>query len=119
MVSIIGTGLYSLTNSIPLEIFPTIEPNRFSAHVILRGATPEDSELSVATRIEEAISDLEGIEEYVSYSFEGGASVDIEVEDGYDPREILDDVKSRVDAINTFPSDIERPIVALAVWKRD
>lgn len=119
MFSIIIAGLYSLTNSIPLEVFPSVEPNRIRVSVTLRGATPEDAELSVATRIEEAINDLEGIEEYVSYSSEGGATVELEVEDGYDPREILDDVKNRVDAINTFPADIERPIISLAVWKRD
>lgn len=119
MCSIVIAGLYSLFNSIPLEVFPTIEPNRISVNVTLRGATPEDAELSVATRIEEAINDLEGIEEYVSYSFEGGATVELEVEDDYDPREILDDVKNRVDAINTFPGDIERPLISLAIWKRD
>ncbi|VUD59607.1 Multidrug resistance protein MdtF [Thalassocella blandensis] len=119
MCSIIFAGLYSLFNAIPLEVFPTVEPNRISVNVTLRGATPEDAELSVATRIEEAINDLEGVEEYVSYSFEGGATVELEVEDGYDPRELLDDVKNRVDAINTFPGDIERPLISLAVWKRD
>lgn len=119
MAGIILAGVYSLAKLIPLEVFPTIEPDRISVSVSLRGATPEDSELSVATRIEEAINDLEGVKEYTSYSGEGGAEVQLEVEDGYDPREVLDDVKNRVDAINTFPSDIERPIISLAVWKPD
>lgn len=119
MFCIIFSGLFALKNSIPLEIFPTIEPSRINVQVSLRGSTPEESELSIATRIEEAITDLEGIEEYISYSYEGGASVNLEVEDGYDAREILDDVKNRVDAINTFPSGAERPIISLSVWKRD
>ena len=36
-----------------------------------------------------------------------------------DPRELLADIKSRVDAINTFPGDAEKPIVALAERKRE
>lgn len=119
MLCIIIAGLFSLTSSIPLEVFPTVEPNTISIQVSLRGATPEDAELSVANRIEEAINDLEGIEEYSSSSFEGGASVTIKVDDSYNPKEILSEVKNRVDAINTFPTDAERPIVSLAVRKRD
>ncbi len=119
MFTIAIAGLYSLANRIPLEIFPSIEPNRINVRVSLRGATPEDAELSVSSRVEEAINDLEGVEEYISYSYEGGSTVDIEVADGYNARDILDEVKNRVDAINTFPSDIERPLISLSVWKRD
>lgn len=119
MLCIIVSGFYALSYAIPLEVFPTVEPDRINVQVSLRGATPEDAELSLATRIEEAINDLEGIEEYISYSYEGGVSVDLDVESGYDPRDLLDDIKNRVDAINTFPSDAERPIISLAVWKRD
>jgi multidrug efflux pump subunit AcrB len=42
-------------------------------------------------------------------------TVNIEVDSDYDAREMLDDIKGRVDAINTFPGDIEKPIISLAV----
>jgi len=119
MVCIIFSGLFSLSGNIPLEIFPTIDPSRVNVRVSLRGSTPEDAELSVAIRVEEAINDLEGIEEYSSRAFEGGAVVSIDIDDAYDPRELLDDIKNRVDAINTFPADAERPVISLAVRKRD
>ncbi len=119
MLSIVMAGLFSLFNHIPLEFFPTFESDRIQVNVTLRGATPEDAELALATRIEEAIQDLEGIEEYTSNSYEGGSQVSIEVAKGYDPRDVLDEVKSRVDAINTFPGDAERPIISLAQWKQD
>ena len=45
--------------------------------------------------------------------------MNIELDNGYDPRELLADIKSRVDAINTFPVDAEKPIVALAERKRE
>ncbi|MDO6420920.1 efflux RND transporter permease subunit [Saccharophagus degradans] len=119
LLAVVLAGLFSLTSRIPLEIFPTVESNVVQVNITLRGATPEDAELAIATRIEEAVQDLEGIEEIVSRSTEGGASIAIEVESSYDPRILLDEVKNRVDSINTLPSDAERPIISLAVRKRD
>lgn len=119
MISIVVAGLYSLFNRIPLEFFPTFESDVVNVSVTLRGSTPEDAELALATRIEEAIQDLEGIKEYTSRSSEGGTQVSIEVEKGYQAREVLDEIKMRVDAINTFPADAERPIISLAQWNPD
>ncbi len=119
MFTILITGLFSLFNRIPFEVFPSFATDRISVSVSLRGATPEDTEQGIAIRIEEAVQDLEGVERITSRSTEGSASVNIEVENGYDPREMLADIKSRVDAINTFPADAEKPVVALAERKRE
>eukprot|EP01093_Parvamoeba_rugata_P015921 TRINITY_DN570_c0_g2_i2.p1 TRINITY_DN570_c0_g2~~TRINITY_DN570_c0_g2_i2.p1 ORF type:complete len:1028 (-),score=294.38 TRINITY_DN570_c0_g2_i2:1449-4532(-) len=117
LISIVFAGLFSLTTQIPLEVFPSFETDRISVSVSLRGSTPEDVEQGVTIRIEESVQDLEGIKQISSRSSEGSASVSIEVESGYDPRELLADIKSRVDAINTFPVDAEKPVVALALRK--
>ncbi|KPV94410.1 Cobalt-zinc-cadmium resistance protein CzcA [Pseudoalteromonas sp. P1-9] len=119
MISILIGGLFSLTTQLPLEVFPSFETDRISVSMSLRGATPEDVEQGITIRIEEAVQDLEGIKEIRSRSSEGSASVTIEVDSGYDPRDMLADIKSRVDAINTFPSDAEKPVVSLAQRKRD
>ncbi len=115
MAAIIIGGLLSLNNGVRLEVFPDFTADTISVSVPLRGATPEDIELGVAVRIEEAIQDLEGIDRIVSRSVEGSTTVNIEIDSDYDPREMLDDVKSRVDSINTFPGDVEKPIISLAV----
>ena len=114
LVTLLLSGLFSLSSKIPLEVFPSFETDMISVNVSLRGSTPEDVEQGVTIRIEEAVQDLEGIKQIFSRSSEGSGSVTIEVESGYDPRELLADIKSRVDAINTFPADAEKPIVALA-----
>lgn len=119
MISIVFAGLFSLFNRIPLEVFPSVELNSISVNMSLRGASPEDAEKGLATRIEEAINDLEGIDEYRSVSVEGGSSIIIDVNNGYDAREILDDVKNRIDAISTFPTEAERPIISLATFERN
>jgi len=119
LITILIAGLFSLSNRIPLEVFPSFATDRINVTVSLRGATPEDVEKSISIRIEEAIQDLEGIKQIASRSQEGSSAVDIEVESGYDPREMLADIKSRVDEINTFPADAEKPVVSLATRKRD
>lgn len=119
MFTILIAGLFNLFNQIPFEVFPSIESDRITVSVTLRGATPEDTEQGIAIRVEEAVQDLEGIKKITSRSSEGSASVSIEVDKGYDPRDMLNDIKSRVDAINTFPADAEKPVIALAQRKRE
>ncbi|ARD23524.1 efflux RND transporter permease subunit [Shewanella japonica] len=119
MLMLLVLGLGSLSTRIPLEVFPTVESERVSVSISLRGATPEDVEKGVTIRVEEAVQDLEGIEKITSSSSESSSQVTIEVESGYDPREMLADIKSRVDAINTFPADAEKPVIALAQRKRE
>ncbi|MYM65088.1 efflux RND transporter permease subunit [Pseudomaricurvus sp. HS19] len=119
MMLILFLGLSSLKLNIPLEVFPTFGEDTISVSVSLRGSTPEEAEQSVTIRIEEAIQDLEGIKKISSRSAEGSSSVTVEVETGYDARELLNDIKSRVDAINTFPAEAEKPITSLAVRTRE
>ena len=110
MVSILGLGITTLT-SINREVFPEFEMDIISVSVPYRGAAPEEVEDAVVVRIEEAIEGLEGVKRLTSTASEGAGSVLIEVDTGFDTREILDDVKARVDAISTFPLETEKPII--------
>jgi len=119
MVLIVGLGLYSAKFRLPLEVFPEFELDMVNVSIALPGASPEESEESLAIRIEEAISDIEGIEQITSISQEGAARVSAEINSRYDTRDVMSDIKSRIDAINTFPSDAERPVVSLSQFKRE
>ena len=119
MVTLLVVGLLSISKRIPLEVFPTLDPQQVNVAIALRGATPEDMEQSVAILVEEAIQDLEGVEQITSHSAEGTATIGIEVDSGYDPRELLADIKSHVDAINTFPAEAEKPVINLVTRRRE
>ncbi len=119
MAVIVLVGLYSLTLRTPLEVFPEFELDIVNIKIPFRGATPTDVEEGVVLRVEEAVYDLQGIKELRTEAAEGFASITIEVEKGGSPRNLLDDVKNRVDAISTFPAETERPIYSVATRRRE
>ena len=102
--------------SITKEFQPRIETNYVTVNVPYRGGTPRDVEQGVLIKIEEAIQDIEGIRDMVSTGREGSGSVRIEVEPEYDVLEVLDEIKTRVDSISTFPAETERPIYERTTW---
>jgi multidrug efflux pump subunit AcrB len=114
MVGILIAGAIALRTGIPTEVFPQFELDIVTVSVPYRGATPAEVEESVVIRVEESIQDLQGIKKIISTSSEGRGSVRVEVDKGYDSRELLDDIKNRVDAINTFPVETEKPVFSLA-----
>jgi multidrug efflux pump subunit AcrB len=118
MFGILIAGLVSATRSVPVETFPTFETDRITVSTQFRGATPETVEDGITLRVEEAIADVEGIEELTSRSSEGNSTVTAEVNDSYDKRDVLDDIKVRVDALNTLPTDAEKPVVSLNTRNR-
>ena len=118
MITIIVLGVGSLMTRLPVEIFPRAEPLMISVMVPYRGSTPKEVEKGVSILVEESLEGLEGIERVQSQSMENMASISIEVNEAYDPREVLDDVKNRIDAINNFPPEIERPVISLLQFTR-
>jgi multidrug efflux pump subunit AcrB len=119
MLIIVVAGLYSLSNKIPVDLFPEFEINTVQVSTVLPGASPQEVEEGLTIKIEEAIQDIAGIREMTSRSNEGRSTVTVEVEDGFDVREMLDEMKSRVDAINNFPVEAERPLVTMPQRVRD
>ena len=95
------------------EIFPEISSNYITVQTPYPNATPEEVEKGVCLPIEEAIQDLDGIERLTSTSSEGMGTVVVEVSTGKDTRKVLNDVKSRVDAIQNFAESVEKPILSL------
>ncbi|AOE49134.1 efflux RND transporter permease subunit [Kangiella sediminilitoris] len=119
MIVILIAGAFTMWQRVTVERFPSIEYDYINVVVPFRGATPEEVEQTVSTRIEEAVYDLEGIKELSSTSSEGAGRVSIEVDEGYNVKDVLDQVKSRVDALNTLPLEAEKPIISQSIRRRE
>ena len=119
MISIICSGFYALTNKIPLETFPAFERDVVNIAVSYSGATPIEVEQGVTLRVEDALSELAGVERIYSTSDEGRSLVRAEIRSSYDATVVLNEIKSQVDRISSFPEDIEKPVIARQVQERD
>jgi len=115
-VLLVGGGLALLT--IQQEQFPDINTQMVNVTVPYLGAAPEESESGVCIRIEEAIDGIEGVEKIRSTAAEGACSVMVELAMDADSNQTLNEIKSRVDGINTFPTETEKPIVSKLVMTR-
>ncbi|MBN2694414.1 efflux RND transporter permease subunit [bacterium] len=110
MLMIIFAGFISI-KSANQEIFPEIPLDTITIQVVYRGATPEDIEESIVSKIEEAVSDVVGIEQITSTSSEGVGVVVAQLELGADVSVVKDRIETQVNRILTFPTDAERPII--------
>ncbi|MDT3306244.1 efflux RND transporter permease subunit [Shewanella vaxholmensis] len=108
MWALLVGGLFS-TVLINKEVFPSFELNLLNISVAYPGAAPQEIEEGINIKIEEAIQDINGIKKVTSVASEGVGSITVEVEDGYEVQTVLDEAKLRLDAISTFPVNIEKP----------
>jgi multidrug efflux pump subunit AcrB len=117
MVLILGGGLFMIPR-VRLEVFPEFSADRINISVVYRGAAPQEVEEAINVRIEEAVQGLEGIKRVTSTASENRGTVSVEALNGTDIRKLLDDVKARVDAIDTFPEETDKPIITEVVPRR-
>ena len=100
------------------ESFPEFSIDKIVITVPYPGADPEEVEEGINQKIEDALESIEGIDQYTTKSKEGVATVIVDVKDGYDTSEVLDTVRSHVNAISTLPVDAEKPIIREIVKKQ-
>jgi multidrug efflux pump subunit AcrB len=110
MFFIIVAGLISAF-TIRKQTTPEFELNWIQVQVPYLGAAPQEVEEGVVIKVEEAVQDIKGIKEIRSRSREGNGSITIEVSQDVDINEVLTEVKTRVDAISTFPGLTEKPVI--------
>jgi multidrug efflux pump subunit AcrB len=110
MVGIFVAGFIGF-GSMEREMDPQVRFPGLQIEVNWPGAAPQEVEEQIVARIEEAVSDLDNIEWVRSTSAEGYGGVYILAEQQVDFTQFMNDVKIRVDAISSFPRDIEPPRV--------
>jgi multidrug efflux pump subunit AcrB len=102
-----------ITSAITLkqEVFPLIDLDVIEVRVVYQGAAPDEIEESIVQRVEEQIEGIEGIQRITSYAAEGVGVVRAELARGVSAPRKLDEIRSAVDRITTFPDESERPEV--------
>jgi multidrug efflux pump subunit AcrB len=101
------------------EVFPEVDLNLITVEVALPAATPTEVEQGIVLAVEEAVQGLDGVKEVRSTALEGRGIVSVELFTFADGDEVLNDVKSAVDRITSFPQNAEQPIVKLATNRQE
>ncbi|MDG1438772.1 MAG: efflux RND transporter permease subunit, partial [Emcibacteraceae bacterium] len=118
MLVIFGLGIIGYIN-VGKTAMPSAAMDIINVSVPYLGAGPKEVEDRIVIRLEEAVFDIRGIKRLTGRASEGVGSITIEINEGEDVESLLNQVKARVDAINTFPSLSERPIVSRSFVQMD
>ena len=108
MFAILAAGLVALTG-LERESWPTVPFNTIEVSVAYPGATPEEVEESIVVKIEEQVNSLDDVKRIKSVAAPGMASVRVELKAGTDMGRMLDEIKTAVGRIQSFPAVAERP----------
>ena len=111
MLVLVAGGLLMIPR-IKQEVFPEFELDLVVIQVPYPGASPEEVEQGVILPIEEAVRGVDGIKEVRSTAQEGVGVVTVELLLGANGDRVLADVKSAIDRVTSFPTDVEEPVVA-------
>ncbi|ARU57420.1 RND superfamily NFE family efflux transporter inner membrane pump subunit [Oleiphilus messinensis] len=110
MFTIVVLGLLALPDT-RKELLPNVSLERISIAIAYPGATAEEVERAICTRIENNIYDLEGLLDLTALATEGLCSVTVDVAEGFETDNLLEEIKSRIESLNTLPDGSERALI--------
>ncbi|HEY3144917.1 MAG TPA: efflux RND transporter permease subunit, partial [Dongiaceae bacterium] len=105
--------------NLPKELWPDIQLPFIYVMMTLEGVSPDDAERLLARPMEQKMRTIEGLKEFRSMTYQGGASVVLEFQAGYDIDKALADVRQQVDlAKPDLPDDADEPLVQEVAFSR-
>ena len=83
------------------------------------GAAPQEVEEGITIKIEEALETVQGLDRVITYSNRNYSSGYFRIDESYDPQIVLEEVKSQIDSISSFPDGMERPKVERIKYRQE
>lgn len=108
MFSIFVLGILTIPST-RMELIPNVSLERIGIQTLLPGATVETVEATICKPIEQRIYDIPGTLDLTSTAYEGMCSITLDVADGFVTKNVLDDVKNRIQSANILPLDAGIP----------
>ncbi len=107
MIFILVGGYFTIS-TINKQMFPQLNINWISYTAPYPGAAPQEVEEGITIKVEEALETVQGLKRVITYSNRGFSNGWFEVDLDYDPQVVLEEVKSAIDSISSFPDGMER-----------
>ncbi|MBD3179809.1 MAG: AcrB/AcrD/AcrF family protein, partial [Candidatus Latescibacteria bacterium] len=114
IVAILLFGYVGFT-SLNTTFFPPQPSRTIMINASYPGASPEEMEEGIVTKIEDNLKGISGIERTTSVSSENYCSIRIRVLTDYDTNIVLQDVKDAVNQISSFPVGMDR----ISIYRRE
>jgi multidrug efflux pump subunit AcrB len=111
MLVLLAMGVFSLSR-LRRDTFPDFAPSEVQITAAYRGASAEEIEEVICTRLEDALDGVRYVKEIRSEAREGMAVVTVEMEESGDFPAFKDEIDTEIAAIDDFPVDVEDPVIA-------
>lgn len=100
-------------DSLGVREFPSVDPPIITVTTNYIGANADIIESQITERLEEAISEIQGIKTLSSISSDGRSTITVEFDLGMDLDNAANDIRDKVSgAVRNIPQDADPPIVA-------
>lgn len=101
---------YKSYKTIGLDLLPKFDLPYAQIATVYVGASPEEVEVDIARRIEEAISSIDGVKHITNMCMENACSTMIEFQLGIDVDIVIHEIREKINTvIDDFPSGAETP----------
>ena len=111
-IFVLVAGTYVSLKTLNREVFPTTDLNLVVIRTSYPDASASEVEDLITNPIEEAIREVEDIEEYTSSSVEGLSYIVVKIDiETRNVDRIINDIQRKVDAVDDLPGDAEEPVV--------
>lgn len=110
-VAIIVVGLFSLSK-LSIDLYPHIETNQIMVLTAYQGASAADIETNVTKPLENTLNTVSNLKHVTSQSKENMSIITLEFEYGIDIDVATNDVRDKLDMVETqLPDDVDNPVL--------
>lgn len=99
--------------NIKRQAYPMVDFGKLNITTVYPGASPEDVELNVTIKLEDAIREVSDVDHYSSRSTENVSFIQVVIDpDTSDIEQVKNDIRTAIDRVSDLPSEVEeRPII--------
>ncbi|MBW2235587.1 MAG: efflux RND transporter permease subunit [Deltaproteobacteria bacterium] len=105
---------WQVARRVPIDVFPDISFNVSVVTTVWAGASADEAERLVTTKLEDEIDDIVGIKELTSFSSAGLSNIEvrwIETLPDIEYESAINDLRAAIDRVGDLPEDAEEPIL--------
>ncbi len=111
-IFVLVAGTYATMKVLNREVFPRTDLNIVVVRTLYPDASASEVEDMITNPIEDAIREVEEIDEFTASSVEGISTVMVKIDpDARNVDRIINDIQRKIDMVDDLPADAEDPVV--------